>query len=107
MLKAWMAAVAAAFAVLLLVGSVETAQAHKGRHHWSGGGAYSGRYVGAYAYRYGYHHHHHHRRVFVPVYGYGYGAYGYDDCYWLHRRAVVTGSGYWWSRYRACISGYY
>ena len=46
------------------------------------------------------------RRGFViggPVY-YGY-AYG-GGCGWLRHRAVVTGSPYWWHRYRACRYGY-
>jgi hypothetical protein len=51
----------------------------------------------------------HHRRVFVGapfLYG-GYNAYGYgDQCYWLRRRALYTGSPYWWNRYYACINGY-
>ncbi len=54
------------------------------------------------------HHHHHHRRGYrgfyyggFPSYYYGYG--GYDDCGWLRRRALVTGSPYWWDRYYACI----
>jgi hypothetical protein len=55
-------------------------------------------------------HHGHGHRVFrngawVWVYGPDYYAYG-DDCYWLLRRARVTGSPYWWSRYNACV-GYY
>jgi hypothetical protein len=28
--------------------------------------------------------------------------YGYDDCRWLRRRAIHTGSSYWWSRYHDC-----
>ncbi len=46
--------------------------------------------------------------------GYGWGGvdfdffagpnYGYvSDCDWLRRRAVATGSSYWWRRYRACL----
>jgi hypothetical protein len=37
--------------------------------------------------------------------GYGYDGYYYDDdysCAWLYRRAVYTGSSYWWRRYRDC-----
>jgi hypothetical protein len=31
-------------------------------------------------------------------------SYGYvSDCDWLRRRAVATGSSYWWRRYRACL----
>ena len=46
-----------------------------------------------------------HRRVFArrvffvgaPVYGY------YAGCAWLRHRALVTGSPYWWQRYRWCL----
>jgi hypothetical protein len=31
-----------------------------------------------------------------------YDGYYYGDCNWLRRRAVVTGSRYWWRRYRLC-----
>lgn len=39
---------------------------------------------------------------------YGYNSYyGYgDDCGWLRRRAIDTGSSYWWSRYDECRYGY-
>jgi hypothetical protein len=48
------------------------------RRHWRGGG-WSG----------------------VPfIYGGYYGYYG--DCSWLRRRAFLTGSHYWWRRYRDC-----
>lgn len=49
------------------------------------------------------HHRHHHGSRFVigvPYYG-GYD-YGYSDCGWLYRRAVATGSAYWWHRYEVC-----
>lgn len=53
---------------------------HGGHHrHWRGGPAF-GFAVG------------------VPVYS---GSY-YSGCGWLHRRAVNTGSRYWWRRYREC-----
>jgi hypothetical protein len=44
--------------------------------------------------------HRFHRRVFIggPVYAYGYGG----GCAWLRHRALVTGSPYWWRRYRWC-----
>jgi hypothetical protein len=48
----------------------------------------------------------HGRRVFFaagyPYYDYDYG-YGYGGCGYLYRRAVATGSSYWWHRYRACL----
>jgi len=65
-----------------------------------------------YAYRShpGRHHHRHFRgRTFVYGYGYPYvyGDYGYSDsCYWLRRRALATGSSYWWNRYYDCIDDY-
>src|SRR5262245_47734733 len=51
----------------------------------------------------GHRHHHfgHFRRGFVigaPVYAYSYGG----GCGWLRHRAIVTGSPYWWHRYRVC-----
>ena len=47
--------------------------------------------MGGYPYNYGY-----------PYYDYDYGDYGYGGCGYLYRRAVATGSSYWWHRYRAC-----
>jgi hypothetical protein len=36
------------------------------------------------------------------------GPYNYGGpCLWLRRRAVRTGSGYWWRRYRRCVRYYY
>ena len=57
------------------------------------------------------HHHfdqHHHRFINnnLFVYGGDYGYYGYNDCYWLRRQAIITGSPYWWSRYEAYASEY-
>jgi hypothetical protein len=52
------------------------------------------------------HGHHRHFRGFV---GYPYvdGYYGYSDgCYWLRRRALATGSSYWWNRYYDCTNDY-
>jgi hypothetical protein len=42
--------------------------------------------------------------VWIWVYGPDY--YSYNDCWWLRRQALATGSPYWWSRYNACV-GYY
>jgi hypothetical protein len=50
-------------------------------------------------------HFHHGRHVFIAA-GYPYydDDYGYGGgCGWLYRRAVATGSSYWWHRYRACL----
>jgi hypothetical protein len=53
------------------------------------------------------HHHHGHLNRFYayPFFYGGYYAYnGYGgDCGWLYRRALATGSPYWWNRYYACI----
>ena len=57
----------------------------------------------------GRHHHHRHRHGHALVYGVplAYGYYGYSEsCYWLRRRAVSSGSSYWWNRYYDCINGY-
>jgi hypothetical protein len=29
----------------------------------------------------------------------------HNDCYWLKRRALNTGSRYWWHRYQECRNG--
>lgn len=52
----------------------------------------------------------HKRRRFRPHVYYGAPVYYYSykrRCRWLKRRAIFTGSYYWWSRYRACRRGYY
>jgi len=47
---------------------------------------------------------HFRRHHFAPIYAYSYvSPFYYDnDCYWLKRRAISTGSRYWWRRYREC-----
>ena len=67
---------------------------------------------GKYAYRgwsgkYDNHHHYgHYRRYgYYPWYGLPLYSYG-GGCAYLYRRAVATGSAYWWDRYRRC-SGVY
>ncbi|HEY7688688.1 MAG TPA: hypothetical protein VH835_08350 [Dongiaceae bacterium] len=42
------------------------------------------------------------RRYGPDIFVYG-GGYGYGDCGWLRRQAVITGSPYWWQRYQDCI----
>ncbi|KAB2918383.1 MAG: hypothetical protein F9K29_08585 [Hyphomicrobiaceae bacterium] len=57
---------------------------------------------------YGHRHAHRHRgRLIygVPLAVYGYYEYA-DSCYYLRRRALETGSSYWWNRYYDCINGY-
>jgi hypothetical protein len=36
-----------------------------------------------------------------------YGYYGGEGCGWLRRRAIRTGSAYWWRRYQACRDYHY
>jgi hypothetical protein len=60
------------------------------------------RFVGVAPHHAFFRHHHRHRFAFGGVYPY----YGGDGCYWLKRRAIVTGSHYWWRRYNACRYGY-
>ena len=136
MLKTWMAPAAAVLGVLLLVGSGSTADAYKQGGGWSGGGkVYAGKVYGGpkfyggskfyggtkfyggpklyggkfYGNKFAHHRHHRHRFVGVGIplaYGYGYYAYS-NSCYWLRRRALDSGSSYWWNRYYACIDGDY
>jgi hypothetical protein len=52
---------------------------------------------------------HHRHRVFVNgvwVWDWWPDYYAYNDCWWLRRQALITGSPYWWSRYNSCV-GYY
>ena len=46
--------------------------------------------------------HHGSRIRIAPVYGYR--SYN-DGCYWLKRKALNTGSRYWWRRYNECRWG--
>jgi hypothetical protein len=82
---------------------------------YSSGRSYSRTFRGpslgsrTYAYNsYGNHRHHRHFRGRSFAYGYPYvdGYYAYSDgCYWLRRRALSTGSSYWWNRYYDCTNG--
>jgi hypothetical protein len=52
---------------------------------------------------------HHRHRVFVNgvwVWDWWPDYYTYNDCWWLRRQALITGSPYWWRRYNYCV-GYY
>jgi len=67
---------------------------------------YTGSRLAYHSHAMGHHHHHHHRRVFIAGVPYFYDDYYYDygySCGWLHRRAIATGSAYWWRRYRDCL----
>ncbi len=104
---------AGTLALLAFLGAVDPAEAHRGGGH---GGYHGGphmfagsqfvgpRFVGP---RFvGPHHHFHHHRPIVGFYPYYYSYYYYDDCSWLRRRALYTGSPYWWERYNACRYAY-
>src|SRR5581483_7161748 len=117
-------------ALALLVASLDTAAARSPGARSFGGGMARGfsarsfagpRFHAGPAFRaprivagshlYSRHHHHHHRHfrrgiiIGAPLAFYGgYGYYGYSSpCGWLYRKAVITGSPYWWSRYEACL----
>ncbi|MGL4397280.1 MAG: hypothetical protein ACRCS9_12125 [Hyphomicrobium sp.] len=66
---------------------------HGGRHHFRGGHNMRRHH--------GFRHHgfRHHRRYWGPRI---YIAPTYNSCGWLKRRALNTGSRYWWNRYRDC-----
>ena len=127
--------VAAAVAALMLSGTFESADAKKGGGWSGGGGKFSGGFTGSkfsgggkfhgfhsgkfngggvhHGHKFARSHHGHKffrkRHIFIgaPVV---YGAYAYgDSCYWLRKRAIYTGSPYWWDRYYDCLygNGYY
>jgi hypothetical protein len=100
--KSWVA-VLAAIAVAALASAAQPAEA---RSHHHGAGGWAPHF--AKAPHFAFHHFRHHRRfAFVGVYGYPYYDDYYEGCYWLRRRALYTGSAYWWHRYYACRHGYY
>ena len=47
------------------------------------------------------------RRYYYGYAPYVVGAYYRGPCTWLRRRAYLTGSPYWWSRYYSCRDSYY
>ena len=77
---------------------------HGGGGHGHGGGGKHHAYRGG-----GYGHYYRHKHYGHQYRGYGYyGWYGWPGyhgggCGWLYRRAVATGSPYWWNRYYECI----
>ncbi len=117
MKKAKHVLVVAAAVLMAAVGSTSLAEArgfhghafHVGgfHHGWHGGPRWRGGHVwrGGYRWRHGWHGRRWWGYGIYPGVVYG-GYYGGGGCGWLHRRAVVTGSPYWWRRYRACV-GYY
>ena len=100
----------AALALLAFASTFGPAEArHGGGHFHMGGGHHFAPRLHHFHHHHAFRHHHfHHHRfhrhrfVFVSAYPYYYA----DDCYLLKRRALYTGSRYWWNRYYACRSGY-
>ncbi|HMN38981.1 MAG TPA: hypothetical protein PKD49_14885 [Hyphomicrobium sp.] len=83
-------------------------QVRRGGRHF----AHAPRFHGPRAHGPRFHHHRHHyrRRHWRPGLYWGptigiYRGYG-NSCYWLKRRAINTGSSYWWRRYNACRYGW-
>jgi len=83
-----------------------------GRSFYSGRGGprFSGRGYRGHRGHAGRHHRHHRRFRGYAFYGlpyvYAYGAYDGYGCSYLRRRAVRTGSSYWWRRYEQCRYGH-
>jgi hypothetical protein len=101
-----------ALALLMVSAASNPADARRGGHRFHGGG-HGGHFHARPHFRHfhGHRHFHRHRGIYLGapfLYGgyYYYGDYYGGDCYWLRRRALYTGSRYWWNRYRACIYGY-
>jgi hypothetical protein len=90
----------AALALLAAAGASTPADA---RHSGHGGHGMVAHFAGPN--HFAGHRFHHRRFIFIGAYPYDYG-YGYG-CGWLRRRALHTGSPYWWHRYEACLSGSY
>jgi hypothetical protein len=71
----------------------------------AGDGARPGRHIGRGGKRYDRRHVRRYGRHFSWGPGISfwfYDGYYYGDCTWLRRRAIATGSNYWWRRYRQC-----
>ncbi len=126
MTKRLLALGCAVLAVLVLVAAMSPAEARRGgrgfaksfgsQHHgrFSGGPRFQGRFSAGPRFHAGsrsrgrhvYRHFRRHRHIYIgpPLI---YGTYYYSECNWLRRRALRTGSPYWWDRYYACIDGDY
>jgi hypothetical protein len=80
--------------------------AHARNWHHGGGGHRAGKgHRNHWAHNYNYGRYYRHGRYYRNyryggVYAYG---YGYGNCAWLRRQALITGSPYWWQRYNACV----
>jgi hypothetical protein len=98
----------AALAMLAVASASNPVEARHGSHGFSGGRGWAPHFSGTRPFagprHFAFRRFHHHRRfAFVGGYAYAYG----DGCYWLRRRALYTGSSYWWHRYWTCRHGYY
>jgi hypothetical protein len=76
-----------------------------GKHHYGGGGRHYAHKGDGHGH-YDRHRHHGHYRSYGYYGWYGWPGYYGGGCGWLYRRAIATGSPYWWDRYYDCI-GYY
>lgn len=75
------------------------------RHSFSGNRFIGGNHIGRR--HFGGHRFHRRHFYFGPSYYYRPSYYRYDNgCYWLKRKALYTGSRYWWRRYWNCRNGW-
>ena len=101
--------VASGMAALAMLGLASAAAPALARGHGHpGGGGWAPHHSAVRAFsdprHFAPHHFRHHRRfAFFGAYPYDYVD---DGCSWLRRRALYTGSPYWWHRYYACRHGY-
>ena len=84
---------------------------HGGPHFGHGPRFHGPRFHGprVYGHRGHFRHRHWGPRFWGPRYWGGPSIYlysGHRGCYWLKRRAINTGSSYWWRRYNACRFGW-
>jgi hypothetical protein len=107
----------AGLAVLLLSAAFSPADARRGGHGFRGsfGSKFHGRsFSGPRRFHIGprfrsrghYRPYRRHRHIYVLPPAIYFGSTYYGECGWLRRRALRTGSPYWWERYYACIDGY-
>ena len=74
-----------------------------GKRHYGGRGGKRHAYKGDHRRRGYYGKYRRYGRYSRPYISYGYGG----GCGWLYRRAIATGSRYWWNRYNYECTGYY
>lgn len=91
-------------------GVTQVGRRHSGVRHFSGGGQRHGLYGGGFrrhGFYGGYGGHRFHRRHYYRPHIYIAPVYGYNSgCRWLKRKALYTGSHYWWRRYNHCRRGW-